>query len=282
MMRIESDSPVARNIDYHDAIRKCEYFDASQLHIVRKTLSPGSETIIDLPYDGDVLIDYFIEYCGTARTVSRVARGGIHEIAMNPPEAKAISIKVLDEHNDPVPDARLLVVQRSRLADDEIMPPHIQVLFIPKGEQTLLIMQRSIIAAGADGRAGYVLSACDELFVSATSPRIVGRSDVLWSGRGLPEQSEFIIHAKRAPAGEKSLITLRGKPVANFDKFVVTDMEPSGSFMQVDFGYFRSDEHGLLDLNQLTPGHRYSILFVSSQGRFNRFFDYSPGIRIGF
>jgi hypothetical protein len=258
---------IATYVDYHDALKREAGHDPTQLLVSHTEVPTGTEAMVDFAFEGPVVVDYFLPGCGVSRSLAHVQPGTVCRFAMHPIVAKELSIKLVDQHEQPVSGARIRVDAVPTLNPNQVVPPQFDGPFVPWNVKRNTDSNFFLKETDESGRINIGLQSCEKIGIALARRGILALEKTLWTGSDLPEQNEFVIRVQSVAEGSGHVVfRVDGVPVANDGEITVADLSPGTSGAQIQFPYFSSDESGRVQCEQLTEGHWY-VMGATVDGR---------------
>jgi hypothetical protein len=190
-----SDTPY---IGYHRTLDWRLNCDRSQLVVEHRAVGVGEVADVLLAYEGLVVVDYVLPERGMSRIVAKVTPGFATAVTMDPIISKEMTIEVRDDHGRPVTRAEVVMSEKASISDDDTgskISPAPRSLAVANESSTARVLRFN---TGADGRATFRIMKCRRLLFAVSREGIVDKSELLWSGHELPEQSGFVVLVQRA------------------------------------------------------------------------------------
>jgi len=283
MMGVASQSETTKGaVDYHDCLRGLSGCDESRLICIRHEVQPGQGHSFDLAYAGDVLVSYYMPWFPeSSKIVVQAVPGTTRNVTLPRVDARWIRIKVENDRGDAVADARVVIVDRRDLEKDDPHPDNVFFVFTPQGTERRISVRRRYMTSNLRGEVDLwaVGNGVGEMYVSATKAGHVGAGHEIWSGIGVPDADSYKITLK-CTRQECVVLTYKGRPVANCERVVVTDLHPTSLLGQIEYPLFSTGANGEIYFEQLIVGKRYGIVADTDFGSIRGEIRWTPGVDI--
>jgi hypothetical protein len=260
------------DVPYHRLIELTAGSDPSQLAVIRYDAVPNEDKIVDLAFEGTVVLDFFLADKGRSRVRTQTQPGMITNVVLPQIISKMITIRVQNERGLPVGDALLQIGAKRTYREEKATR-----------------FPSELATTDAQGCAAIRIAECELLNVSVSREGIIAEQFALWSGVELPFEDTFTVKVTSAPL-DCAPVTLMhdGRPAANATNIQLTipmqfPPEESGDALgmpRIAFKKLNTDEQGRVLLDQLTVGKQYVLQLWRDDVLLSKAFRYRPGMTI--
>lgn len=283
MRKIESHGKTIRDgsVEYHMHLRKFTGHDDSKLICIREDIEDGSRHDFDIVYAGDVIVSYHIPGLGGATASAKAVPGEATRVLFDSIDSKQVRIAIKNEQGEGISGARVVVVTRRDIDPGAPRPSNLTAVVSSQASGQRIGVRRQYMTSNERGELDVRIigKGPGEIYVSATKAGYIGAGVELWSGFGLPLRDAFTIVLERG-RGEKALLTVNGRPLANCNMIGVTDLQPASILGHIEYSFFSSDADGMVCFEQLIVGHEYGIIAQTDEAAYGAIITWRPGSTI--
>ena len=280
MRSVDSESGSSNiHVDYHSALRKTNASRKATLFVVSRKCSSRDQVSIDLPFEGEVVLDFYLSGVGLWRSTARMVAGRVSHGRVKVEDQPQLHLRVSDSQGRGISGARVSIVVRRELAPSEVPPPGIRCLFAPEGTDRRFVFRKTTGFTDTSGLIAASPTCRGCVFASASKAGFVANGKVVWKNGRLPPSGQLSLELQSASKATTSLVFC-GDPVVSAKMITIVDLEPIAPLFQMDFGYFSTDDAGKLDFSCLRPGHKYAVQVQVDGALMHKEITYTPGMVI--